>query len=164
MTVDAWITAAAVVGVLIALARELAPPPFVILGAVVGLLLLDVITTEQALAGFANPAPLTVAALYVVARAVQRTGGVTAAVEMLLAGAHDGDRPPSARGVLLRMLPPVMATSALLNNTPIVAVLARIVPMMDAVPLDSAWLTSCPEQLRLLQEGPNPQPWPGPSR
>ena len=34
----------------------------------------------------------------------------------------------------------------------IVAVLARIVPMMDAVPLDSAWLTSCPEQLRLLQE------------
>ena len=51
MTVDAWITAAAVAGVLIALARELAPPPFVILGAVVGLLLLDVITTEQALAG-----------------------------------------------------------------------------------------------------------------
>lgn len=124
MTVDAWITAAAVAGVLIALARELAPPPFVILGAVVGLLLLDVITTEQALAGFANPAPLTVAALYVVARAVQRTGGVTAAVDMLLAGAHDGDRPPSARGVLMRMLPPVMATSALLNNTPIVAVLA----------------------------------------
>ena len=36
----------------------------------------------------------------------------------------------------------------------IVAVLARIVPMMDAVPLDSAWLTSCPEQLRLLQEDP----------
>jgi len=36
----------------------------------------------------------------------------------------------------------------------VVAVLSRVVPMMDAVPLDSAWLTSCPEQLRLLQEDP----------
>ena len=46
--------------------------------------------------------------------------------------------------------------------TSITAVLARIVPMMDAVPLDSAWLTSCPEQLRLLQEGPSPDPDPSP--
>ena len=46
--------------------------------------------------------------------------------------------------------------------TSITAVLARIVPMMDAVPLDSAWLTSCPEQPRLLQEGPSPDPDPSP--
>lgn len=123
MSVDAWITAAAVAVVLFALVRELAPPPFVILGCVVALLLLDVITTEQALAGFSNPAPMTVAALYIVARAVQRTGGVTAAVDGLLGRGQPVDN-PTIRGTLLRLLPPVMATSAIMNNTPIVAVLA----------------------------------------
>ena len=124
MGADAWITAAVVIGVLVALARDLAPPPLVVLGAVVGLLLLDVITAEQALAGFANPAPVTVAALYVVARAVQRTGAVTAAVDLVLGGGRDPEAPIGVRAVLARMLPAVMGTSALMNNTPIVAVVA----------------------------------------
>ena len=124
MGLDAWLTAATVVAVLVALARDLAPPPLVVLGAVVGLLLADVITAEQALAGFANPAPVTVAALYVVARAVQRTGAVTAAVDLVLGSGRDPEAPIGVRGVLGRLLPPVMATSALMNNTPIVAVVA----------------------------------------
>lgn len=122
MSVDAWITAVVVLGVLVALGRDLAPPVLVVLTGVVVLLLADVLDTSAALAGFANPAPVTVAALYIVARAVQRTGAVTAAVEAVLPSASEG--PPTPRHVLARLLPPVMATSGLLNNTPIVAVLA----------------------------------------
>ena len=93
------------------------PPPATILGAVVLLLVFGVVTTEEAFAGFSNPAPITVAALYVLARAVEKTGALQPLVAATLGkGAH-------ARGSLLRLVVPTAAASAFLNNTPIVAML-----------------------------------------
>jgi di/tricarboxylate transporter len=88
---------------------------------VTALLVLGVIDIPEAFEGFSNPAPLTVAALYVIAAAVQKAGlleRLTAAV--LGRGRETG----SERLGLARVLLPVAGSSAFLNNTPIVAMVA----------------------------------------
>lgn len=117
MTVDAWLTLAVIAGVLGLLVRTSLSPALVIFGATVALLVLGVIDTEQALSGFSNPAPFTVAALYVVAAGVQKTGALTPVLQRTL-GERGWYRLP-----LLRVLPPAAVSSAFLNNTPIVAML-----------------------------------------
>lgn len=74
MSAHAWLTAGVLVVTLGLLAISRFPPAGVVLGATVTLLVSGVIDTSQAFSGFANPAPLTVAALYVIARAVHKTG------------------------------------------------------------------------------------------
>ncbi len=81
------------------------------------LLVSGVIDAHEALVGFSNQAPVTVAALFVVARAVERTGALRPLLE--LAMRPDG----SERGNLFRLLVPSAAASAFMNNTPIVAML-----------------------------------------
>ncbi|HEX9888921.1 MAG TPA: SLC13 family permease [Nitriliruptorales bacterium] len=121
MGLEAWLTLAVVAVVVGLLVGELVSPVAAIIGAVVSLLLLGVLDAELAFAGFSNRATITIAALYVVARAVRATG----AVDLLLArvlGPGDGDR-----RVLARLVAPVSATSAFLNNTPLVATLAPMI-------------------------------------
>lgn len=118
MTWEAWLTLAVVAGVVVTLARDLLSPATTILAGVIVLLVSGVITPSQALAGFGNPAPITVAALYVLARAVEKTGGLQPILETVL-GRGDGER-----ASLARLLFPVAGASAFLNNTPIVATLA----------------------------------------
>lgn len=117
MTQYLILTAGVVVLTLIALVREWAAPALVISTAMVVLLVLGVISPAQALAGFSNQAPITVAALFVIARAVERTG----ALQPLLALAVRPDS--SERSNLARLLIPSAAASAFMNNTPIVAML-----------------------------------------
>ncbi|MCG6928000.1 MAG: SLC13 family permease [Acidobacteria bacterium] len=102
---------------LLALARDLLPPPATMLGAVVLLMVFGVISPEEAFSGFSNPAPITVAALYVLARAVEKTGALQPLVSAMLGGGR------TTRGALLRLVLPTAAASAFLNNTPIVAML-----------------------------------------
>jgi di/tricarboxylate transporter len=115
---DAWLTLAIVVAMLLALARELAPPAALVLAATVALLVTGVIDEEQAFAGFSNSAPLTVAALYVLARAADKTGLMGPLVARLL-----GNRPVVGRRTLARTLLPSAGISAFINNTPLVAML-----------------------------------------
>lgn len=122
MTLDAWLTLAVVATVVFLLATERASPAPVVLGAVAALLVLDVVTAEQALAGFSNPAPLTVAALYVLAGAAQATGVLQHLTSRFLLSV-----PPGKKGdkrALRRILVPAAGASAFLNNTPIVAMVA----------------------------------------
>jgi di/tricarboxylate transporter len=115
---EAWLTLAVAVVVLYVLARDLAPASITLLGSVVLLLVAGVVDAEQALAGFSNPAPVTVAALYVLAGAVQQTGVLESVVGRLLGGAG------GPRTLLARIVVPTTAASAFLNNTPIVAMVA----------------------------------------
>ncbi len=116
MTADAWICAATLVVMLGVLAADRLPPAAVVLGATTTLLLLDVIDADAAFAGFANPAPITVAALYVLARGAQKTALLSAMTGRLLG---EG----SGRASLARLLVPTGAASAVFNNTPLVAML-----------------------------------------
>jgi di/tricarboxylate transporter len=114
---QAWLTLAVVAAMFVAMVRGVAHPAVAIASAVVVLLVAGVIDERQAFSGFSNAAPITVAALYVVARAVEDTG----VLRPLVRGALGGGTGLRAR--LLRLCLPSAAASALLNNTPIVAML-----------------------------------------
>lgn len=121
MSVDAALTLAVLLAVLVILATERIPPAPTVLGGTVFLLVAGVIDADQAFSGFSNPAPLTVAALYVLAAAVARTRTVEVIVARV---SRKGPRPdPGERGALARIVAPTAAASAFLNNTPIVAML-----------------------------------------
>ena len=122
MSPEAWLTLAVVAGAVVLLARDLVAPAVTFMGAVVILLVLGVVTPLQAFQGFSNPAPITVAALYVLARAVEKSGALQPIVRATLGTAR------SVRLALLRLTVPVAAASAFLNNTPIIAMLA---PQVD---------------------------------
>jgi len=118
MTLSAWITLIVVVVTVVLLVRDTVPPAIAVLGADVLLLILGVTTTEQALSGFSNAAPITVAALFIVARGVEKSG----ALQPLIHGSLGNGG--SVRSGLARLLIPTSAALAILNNTPIVAMVA----------------------------------------
>lgn len=118
MGADAWFTLFVVVATLVLLSRDLVPPAAIVLAAVTTLLVAGVIDEKQAFAGFSNSAPLTVAALYVLARAVEKTGVLGPMVSRLL-----GNPKEVGRIALARLLGPVGGASAFLNNTPLVGML-----------------------------------------
>jgi di/tricarboxylate transporter len=120
---EGWFTLGVLVLTLVLLARETYAPAHTMLGATILLLVAGVISGTEAFSGFGNPAPITVAALYVLARAVEKTGLLQPVLALLLG------RTPGDRGPLRRLLPTSAAASAFLNNTPMVAML--IPPIID---------------------------------
>jgi di/tricarboxylate transporter len=94
-----------------------AGPDVVLVGAVVLLTAAGVLEPEEAFAGFGNTGLLTVAALFIVAAGLRETGAVQILTSRLLG------RPSTERRALIRLVVPVMFSSAFLNNTTIVATL-----------------------------------------
>ena len=129
MTMHEWITLAILVGTLALLIRGRPGPAMIVSGAVILLLGLGVVTPAQGLSGFSNPAPFTVAALYVVARAVEKTGGLQPLLRILFGARNRAPATQPGRWTLGRLLGPVAAASAFLNNTPIVAMVS---PQVEA--------------------------------
>lgn len=117
VSTDAWITAAVVVTVLLTLALTQASAAFVVLGGTVALLAFGVIGTDEAFSGFSNAAPITVAALYVVAAGVEATGALTPLIQASIG------KTGFLRKPLARLTVPAAGASAFLNNTPIMALL-----------------------------------------
>ena len=115
---EAWLTLAVVAVAVAVLTRDLISPAVAFTAAVVVLLVAGVVTPEEAFQGFSNPAPITVAALYVLARAVEKSGALQPIVRATLGAGK------SVRMALARLTIPVAAASAFLNNTPIIAMLA----------------------------------------
>ena len=118
MSGDAWLTLAVVGAAVVVLARDWVAPAVAFVGAVAVLLVAGVVEPTEAFQGFSNPAPITVAALYVLARAVERTGALQPLVYATLGKGR------SLRLSLARLTTPVAAASAFLNNTPIIAMLS----------------------------------------
>jgi di/tricarboxylate transporter len=116
MAVEAWVTLAIVVTLIVALARELIPPAAAVLAATVLLLLIGIIDADAAFSGFSNEAPIVVGALLVFARAADVTGIVSPALERFF-GRPNG----SHRWALPRLVFPIAGLSAFLNNTTLVA-------------------------------------------
>jgi di/tricarboxylate transporter len=93
-----------------------AAPDLVTAAGLTLLLLFGIVTPAEGLSGFANEGMLTVAVLYVVVTGLTETGAVG-----WLAGPVLG-RPRSTANAQLRLMAPVAAISAFLNNTPVVAI------------------------------------------
>ncbi|MEZ5502201.1 MAG: SLC13 family permease [Halioglobus sp.] len=121
MSTDAWITLLVVGLSLACLVSNRFSPEIVLVGALSSLLLVGVLDTSQALAGFANPGLVTVAVLYVVVAGLVDTGAVQAFGARLLG------KPRSIAGAQARLMLPVMGVSAFLNNTPVVAMFVPVV-------------------------------------
>ena len=117
MTAEAWLTAAVVIAILAGLVLDVASPSVLVFTGVVVLLFAGVIDTSQALAGFSNPAPFTVGALFVLARAVAKTGAIRPYTQRLLGETGHTRRP------MLRLLIPTATLSGILNNIPLVAMM-----------------------------------------
>ena len=115
MGIDAWITLLIVTALIVALAREIAPPSALVLLATVVLLLIGIVDADQAFAGFGNEAPIVVASLLVYARAAEVSGLVPPLVERIVG------RGRAPRFLLARVAFPITMVSAFLNNTTLVA-------------------------------------------
>jgi di/tricarboxylate transporter len=120
---QAWLSLALTFGVVATLMLTRFSPHFVLMGALAILSIAGVLTPEEALSGFANPALATVAAMFVVAGGLHASGGVDLLVNKFLG------RPKNVRSAMLRMFLPVVPLSGFLNNTPVVA---TMIPAVNA--------------------------------
>jgi di/tricarboxylate transporter len=92
------------------------PPDLVLMGGLTLLLISDTISPTEALAGLANESMVTIAVLYVVITGFRETGGINWIVDSVLG------IPKNLFHAQLKLMAPVAAMSAFLNNTPIVAI------------------------------------------
>jgi len=76
---------------------------------------------SELLQGFANPGVITVAVLFVVAAGMYATGAITLLADRIIG------LPNTVRTAQLKILAPVAAGSAFLNNTPLVAMMIPVI-------------------------------------
>ena len=112
---EAVMTLVIVAGVFVGLARNVASPDLIFMGALALLLVLGVIGPAAAFRGFSNPGVLTVAAFFIVAAGVKETGLMDRLARRLLGA------PSTIAQAQLRLMLPVAGLSAFLGNTPVVA-------------------------------------------
>lgn len=111
-----------VVGVFVAFVREWASPDLIAMAALCLVLATGILDTKEILGVFSNSAPITIAAMFVLSAALERTGAIESLglVFSRLAGKNE------IRALLVLMV--MTATvSAFINNTPVVVVFLPIV-------------------------------------
>jgi di/tricarboxylate transporter len=119
---EAWFTLGVVALGVVALVRELFTPDLIFLGLLSVLLVAGILSPEEALVGFSNPGMISVGALFVVAGALQNTGALGFVATRIFGRIEN-----TPRRALLKMMLPIAAISAFLNNTPIVAMFMPVV-------------------------------------
>jgi di/tricarboxylate transporter len=107
---------------IVLLITEKIPVDITALGILVILIVLGLLTPEQALAGFASPAMLTVAAMFIISKGMIRTGAVSFMGQYILTISKGSPRLAMALMLLI-----VCIASAFINNTPIVVLFIPIV-------------------------------------
>ncbi len=112
-----YLAAAIVVGTLIAMASGKIPPILALASGLSVAAVLGVTTPQALFAGASNGGVITVAAMLVIAKGVIHTGVVSRVTWRLLSTVT------TASQTLRRLIVPVGITSALINTTPIVAML-----------------------------------------
>lgn len=102
--------------------RESIPAYLTAVLAMTVLLLVGAIDTHQLLAVFSNPAPITIACMFVMTAALERTGVLDALGQVAVRSAVR-----RRRLTIVAMLLGVILVSAFVNNTPLVMVMAPVV-------------------------------------
>lgn len=121
MSWQAWTTIASVLLVLGLLGFTRAAPDLIFVGVVTLLMALGILTPKEALSGLANEGVITVGVLYIVAAGLRETGIMSVAAHYLLG------KPRSIAHAQFRLMAPVAAMSAFVNNTPLVAVCLPVI-------------------------------------
>ncbi len=101
--------------------REIYPTEVVAMGGLSVLLVTGALSYDDALSVFSNPAPWTIAAMFIVVGALVRTGALSALTDMVTRQAKES--PARAIGGALLF---VAFASAIMNNTPLVVVMIPV--------------------------------------
>lgn len=115
------LVAGALVGMLAALATGRFGADILLTGVLALFLAAGIVEPGEAFAGFSSTGLLTVAFLYIVATGLQETGAMAMLTQRCLG------RPRTALAAQARIAIPVAGMSAVLNNTPIVAMFLPVV-------------------------------------
>lgn len=107
--------------VFISFFREIYPPEVTALGASAALVATGIIDTSDFLLGFSSSAPITIAMMFIISAALERTG----VLEILGAYLKKQARGSYLRTILLMMVG-AMGASAFMNNTPVVILMTPI--------------------------------------
>lgn len=122
MTLEGYFVIGVILIMIVALIYDLMRPGLLLFSALMVLMATGVVTSEESLAGFSNKGMLTVAVLFIVSEGVRQTGALNILARAFL---------PKRRGkfpiTLTKMLLPVSALSAFLNNTPVVIIFAPMI-------------------------------------
>lgn len=122
MTVEIIIVIAVVIGAAVLFATEKLPVDLTAILVMAVLLVSGIITPEEGISGFSNTATVTVAAMFIISAALNKTGAVLFVGEL----ASRMFKYNFWLGVILMMIT-VGVLSAFINNTPVVAVFIPVV-------------------------------------
>ncbi|MBM1556371.1 SLC13 family permease [Sulfitobacter mediterraneus] len=125
-TGSAVLTLTVVVIMFILFLRETFPTEVVALTGAASLLAMGVLPYEDARAVLSNPAPWTIAAMFIVMGALVRTGALDVLTRLAERYARSNPR-LAVVGVILS----VMGASAIMNNTPVVVVMIPVVVQLS---------------------------------
>ncbi len=104
------------------LITEKLPLDLTAIGIMVILMVTGILTPLEAVAGFANPAVITVGAMFLISRAMVRTGVVGYIAQKVISGSRG-----NANIAMLVTLLVVAVSSAFINNTPVVVLFIPVV-------------------------------------
>ena len=119
---DCYFVSAVLVTAIVLLMTERLPVDLTVIGIMVILVVGGILSPGEAVAGFANPAVITVGAMFIISRAMMRTGAVGFIGEKVVALSRGSDR-----RALLLVLVIVALASAFINNTPVVVLFIPVV-------------------------------------
>jgi di/tricarboxylate transporter len=115
------IVSAILVIAIVLLVTEVLPVDLTALGIIAALMVLGILEPPEALAGFANPAPVTVAALFAVSRGLMRSGALDFITERVMR--YSAGKPGRLLFISLFL---VGGFSSFLNNTPVVVLFISV--------------------------------------
>ena len=113
---------ALVLAVFAGFVRERIPSDVVALLAMSALLLLGLLSVDDALDVFSNAAPITIGAMFVLSAALERTGVITGVGNVIVRLSKRW----SPLGAIVLLMAVVIVLSAFMNNTPIVVILIPV--------------------------------------
>ncbi|WP_103258926.1 SLC13 family permease [Tabrizicola aquatica] len=117
-----WVAMAILVIMFVLFVLERTPVEVTAIGGAALMLVLGILPVKDATSVLANPAPWTIALMFLVMGGLVRTGAVEAVITAV--GRHAGDRPKTTVAVLIGT---TAVASAFMNNTPLVAVMIPVV-------------------------------------
>lgn len=120
MSWQAWYTVGVVLVVLVLLMATRKTAFMIVLGGATALLLAGVIDEAQLLNSFANEGMVTVGVLFAVVAGLRETGAMTWLGQIILG------KPKSLPMMQFRVMAPIAALSAFMNNTPLVAMMLPV--------------------------------------
>jgi di/tricarboxylate transporter len=120
--VQPWVALAILVVMFVLFVLERTPVEVTAIGAAAAMLVVGILPVKEATSVLSNPAPWTIALLFLVMGGLVRTGAVEAVISAM--GRHADERPKTTVVVLIGS---IAVASAFMNNTPLVAVMIPVV-------------------------------------